>query len=552
MSKLVKLNTLGSRQSAGSAIRQFQTVTNRSQSHKEERTTLVGYEDFSQAGRKDYSSSTEDRPLSASERRFAHTASAPLPMNLPATSVTSWMSDLVANTSLKQLSEKTIHRSKRMLLDTLGVGILGFQTDIAQTIAKTCVGLEHSVVTSGRNSLSGSVLWGSKNTRASPATAAYVNGVSIHSMDFDDTWHPATHPSGPTLPAIIALAESMTGDMRPSLEQVLVAYNVGIQVQGLLLRSSSSAKSIPCRFHPPAVVGVMGSAAACSNLLGFGPEKSRNALGIAASFAGAPMANAGTTTKPLHAGKAARFGLEAALLADQGIEGNSNILDMPSGFGAFYDDFDPENLLAENYGNPEFLLHTQDIALKRFPAHLGMHWTIDAALAVRANITDQLESFSAQNIKSVLIRAPHSKYINRPLPSTMHEARHSFQFNACTALLDGHVTPQSYHNSNRSRELLAELLRKTQVESPEDNKPSFNEMYVEVQVKLLDGSEITGRCDTPYGHWRNPLSDADVINKFNANTSTMTHGNKEQIIRTVRHMAPTEKASDLAKLLYSY
>ena len=50
----------------------------------------------------------------------------------------------------------------------------------------------------------------------------------------------------------------------------------------------------------------MGSAAACSNLLGFGPEKCRGALGIAASFAGAPMANAGTTTKPLHSGKAAR------------------------------------------------------------------------------------------------------------------------------------------------------------------------------------------------------------------------------------------------------
>lgn len=62
------------------------------------------------------------------------------------------------------------------------------------------------------------------------------------------------------------------------------------------------------RFHPPAVVGVMGSAAACANLLGLSPAKSRNALGIAASFAGAPMANAGTEAKPLHAGKAARYG----------------------------------------------------------------------------------------------------------------------------------------------------------------------------------------------------------------------------------------------------
>jgi aconitate decarboxylase len=47
----------------------------------------------------------------------------------------------------------------------------------------------------------------------------------------------------------------------------------------------------------------------------------------------------------LHSGKSARFGLEAALLADKGLEGNSQILDMVSGFGAFYEDYDPEIIL---------------------------------------------------------------------------------------------------------------------------------------------------------------------------------------------------------------
>ena len=70
-----------------------------------------------------------------------------------------------------------------------------------------------------------------------------------------------------------------------------------------------NSHSLACsrgRFHPPAVVGVMGSAAACARLLGGGSSTVRHALAIATSFAGAPMANAGTTTKPLHAGKAAR------------------------------------------------------------------------------------------------------------------------------------------------------------------------------------------------------------------------------------------------------
>lgn len=489
-------------------------------------------------------------------------------------SVTSWISELISRASVHDLSATTIRRSKRMLLDTIGVGVLGAGTDISRTVSRSCLMLEqgggavhsksgvHRVVggvskTKRTVGGSGAVLWGSRSSRASPATAAFINGVSIHSMDMDDTWHPATHPSGPTLPAVLALAETLVPDAGGSggvsLEDVLVAYNVGIEVQGLLLRSARSARSIPSRFHPPAVVGVMGSAAACSNLLGFGPSKCRAALGIAASFSGAPMANAGTTTKPLHAGKSARFGLEAALLADQGIEGNSNILDMASGFGAFYEDFDPKALLAENYGNTEFLLHSQDIALKRFPAHLGMHWTVDAAMAARANLAGDVTSpVDINKVRTILIRAPQSKYINRPLPATEHEARHSFQFNACTALLDGQVTIESYHDESLKRPELQELLHKTEIETPEDNHPSFNEMYVEVCLFLKDGSEVKGRCDSPYGHWRNPLSDEDVINKFQRNTEALSSQCREEIIRLVQTMSSEVKATDLTSLLHAY
>ena len=188
--------------------------------------------------------------------------------NLPAMSVTSWISELVSRASLHDLSALTVHRSKRMVLDTLGVGVLGAGTDISRTVARSCLMLEQgggaiqsrggvkSVVGgAGKRGRSvggtGAVLWGSRSSRASPATAAFINGVSVHSMDMDDTWHPATHPSGPTLPAVLALAETLVPDAGGSggvsLEDVLVAYNVGIEVQGLLLRSARSARSIPSR-----------------------------------------------------------------------------------------------------------------------------------------------------------------------------------------------------------------------------------------------------------------------------------------------------------------
>ncbi|XP_071117835.1 cis-aconitate decarboxylase-like [Haliotis cracherodii] len=514
---------------------------------KDAKNTLLKLTRYAKIGlnnTRKYSSKAGEK-LTTPGRRYAHQNIAAAEASLPATSVTTWISHLAADTTRADLSDTVVHRSQRMMLDTLGVGILGFKTDITQTVLRCSL---NTGAMDGAGS-SASTIWGSKGQKASPAMAAFLNGINVHSMDFDDTWYPATHPSGPVLPSIIALAETMTGSYQPTTEDLLVAYNVGIEVQGLLLRCSEIAKEIPCRFHPPAVVGVMGSAAASARLLGLGPHKSRHALAIAASFAGAPMANAGTTTKPLHAGKAARFGLEAALLADHGLEGNHDILDIPSGYGAFYDDYDPEEFLFAHSNNEDFVLHNQDIAIKRFPAHLGMHWAIDATMGARDQICQTARRIVPEDVSEVHIMAPKSKYINRPLPSTEHEARHSFQFNVCTALLDGHVSPDSFTHSYRRRSPLNQLLSKTRVSCPEDNIPTFNDMYVEVHVTMRDGTLAKSRCDTPYGHWRNPLTEKDLEGKFLANTKDMSYQSQIQLINTIKNMSAGKPVTEFLEAL---
>ncbi|KAK6188454.1 hypothetical protein SNE40_004623 [Patella caerulea] len=490
-----------------------------------------------------YASLPDDKTIHG---RQYHQGAVAVKENLAPVSVTSWISDIVANTTFDNLSDVTISRSKRMMLDTLGVGILGAKTEISEIVSK-CVasGAFDSV---HDDKLVKSSLWGVSGKKASPAIAAYINGVNVHAMDFDDTWFPATHPSGPVLPAIIALAETMTGSLEPTTQDLLVAYNVGIEVQGLLLRCSEIAKEIPQRFHPPAVVGVMGSAAASARLLGLGPKKSRHALAIAASFAGAPMANAGTTTKPLHSGKAARFGLEAALLADYGLEGNSDILDMTSGYGAFYDDYNPEEFLINHSGRTEFVLHDQDVAIKRYPAHLGMHWAIDASLGARNKVFPFDEQIHPDQIDTIEILAPKSKYINRPLPSSEHEARHSFQFNVCTALLDGHVTADSYRSSHRLRPQLVNLLKKAEISTPSDNLATFKDMYIGVRIVLKDGTQAISRCDTPYGHWRNPLSQKDLEGKFLTNTSSLHLTKQSEFINQIRNMDKRNRSSNFLSL----
>lgn len=265
------------------------------------------------------------------------------------------------------------------------------------------------------------------------------------------------------------------------------------------------------------------------------------------------MANAATQSKPFHIGNAARLGLEAALLASRGLEASPLVLDaVPgvAGFSAFYEDYAPRALPSPNESHEphSFLLEEQDMGFKRFPAHLGMHWVADAAATVHEALVGLTGGqVSPGAIREILLRVPLSKYINRPFPESEHQARHSFQFNACTALLDGEVTVRSFSDEALQRPELRGLLARVRVEHPDDNPANFDRMYGEVQVTLTSGDVLRGRCDTFYGHWRNPLSNESLRKKFRGNASTVLPPERvEGIIQTVEQL---DRLSDCGPLL---
>lgn len=264
------------------------------------------------------------------------------------------------------------------------------------------------------------------------------------------------------------------------------------------------------------------------------------------------MANAATLAKPLHIGNATRLGLEAALLASKGMEANSLILDDVAGcagFSAFYGDYQPK-LLPLPGQDYDFLLANQDIAFKSFPAHLGMHWIADAAVLVRNRFVDHFGSFEPSAIQSIVLRVPISKYINRPYPDSEHQARHSFQFNACSALLDGQVNVASFHDDKMFRRDLQHLLSKVVVEHPRDNEANFDKMYGEVALMLENGDVMVAKCDTFYGHWRKPLSRESLVRKFVTNAKNVLQDEQIQsVIQTVDNLESITDSSHLPRLL---
>ena len=99
-------------------------------------------------------------------------------------------------------------------------------------------------------------------------------------------------------------------------KKVLTAYIVGFEIESKL-GAGVNFRHYELGWHATCTLGTLGAAAACSSILGLDIEKTRMALGIAASEASGLRQNFGTMTKPFHAGLSARNGVIAALLAEK-------------------------------------------------------------------------------------------------------------------------------------------------------------------------------------------------------------------------------------------
>jgi 2-methylcitrate dehydratase PrpD len=131
------------------------------------------------------------------------------------------------------------------------------------------------------------------------------------------------------VPAVLALGYDRHADGRAVMEAIVAGYEAVIAI-GRACHPDLRQRG----FHPTAAVGVFGSAAAAGKLRGLSADALANALGLAASSAAGLFAfvNGGGDIKRLHAGHAAREGLQAALLAEQGVEGPPDVIEGRDGF----------------------------------------------------------------------------------------------------------------------------------------------------------------------------------------------------------------------------
>jgi 2-methylcitrate dehydratase PrpD len=291
-------------------------------------------------------------------------------------------------------------------------------------------------------------------------------------------------------------------------------------------------------------MGGLGAAMAAGKILGLKEEPLLRTLGIAASMASGLRENFGTMTKPLHAGRAAENGVNAALLAQSGFTAATNILEARRGFyNAMAGGYD-ESKIAGRLGKPYFMIDP-GISIKPYPSGSLSHPAQDLILdLVKQN------DLHAPDIESIQV-GTNSNVPNAliyPMPKTALEGKFSIPFCMAIAVLERKAGIAQFQDENVRERKVVELMKRVKlVVDDELEALGYDQVRSRIRIELKDGRAVEGRYDVARGHPEKPMSWAELGEKFyDCASLVLPRKNAERAVEFIERL---EKQPSLSPLL---
>jgi 2-methylcitrate dehydratase len=394
-----------------------------------------------------------------------------------------------------------VHEAKRRLIDSLGTAI-GALSAPAYHKAKRCA--------MRMSSHPAANLLGGGQTSLEWAT--FVNGLLIRYLDYNDTYlslEPA-HPSD-NWSVILAAGQASQASGRELITAAVLAYEVQCRL--------CDAASLRRHGIDHVTYGALSSCVAAGRLLGLSSEQLTHAIGIAGvSNIALRQTRSGELSewKGCAFANAARNGLFAALLAGEGLTGPAPLFEGDLGFFQLVTR-QPFTLppLGGEVGNSDGFMITRT-SIKYWPAEYHAQSAIDAAIQLRHQLHGQIDRVRAIRIDT--FEASYSiigKYPQAWAPQTRETADHSLPYCTAAALCDGTVSLATFEPQRFSDPELLRWTRLVQVV----HDPALDARYPKgipnrLTLTLDDGSSLVCEVEFPRGHAANPMTDAEVEDKF--------------------------------------
>lgn len=335
------------------------------------------------------------------------------------TTLTLELGRFVAGLALQHIPAEGCAIARTGIADCFGVLIAGARDGEIALVDRELGGI------AGAGAASASLI--PSGARRSVESAALINGVAAHVLDYDDVSLDG-HPSAVLVPAILAQGEASGA----SGAQMLTAYVAGFEVWAELL----AREPTPLHrkgWHPSAVLGTIAAAAACAKLRGLDASGSATAMAIAASMSSGLVANFGTMTKSFQVGRAGQSGVIAAKLAQAGLTASLDALEHPAGLlAALSPEGKAERDRPFDAARKTWHIVEEGLNIKRYPICYATHRSIDAALGLveRYDLSpEKVERIHVSTGKTQLVMLRNAR------PKTGLEAKFSMQFAMAAALV---------------------------------------------------------------------------------------------------------------------
>ena len=408
---------------------------------------------------------------------------------------TEYLSDYTYRLTYENLSAEAVRQVKRTLIDTLGCGAGAFDAEppsIARRIASRVQGNPPARIIGTLR-------------KTSMDLAAFANTALIRYLDCNDAYaaRGTGHPSD-MIPGVLAVADGHKANGQAVITAITVAYEAFCRM----------ADQLSLKTWDQGVYVAIGAACGAGKILGLDRAALGNAISIAI-----------TTSVPLRATRvgelsmwkgcataaAVRTGVFAAELAAEGMTGPDKPFEGPEGL---WQNLGVEAPKWEAFGCEAEPFRITATSFKAYPSVIHTQGPIGLVLELRQRVgTAEIESVHLATYGEAVRRtATEAEKWN---PETRETADHSIPYLVAAALQDGEVTPATFAPSRIRDPALRSLIKKLKVvEEPEFTRRYPAESCTRIEVTATDGRRVAAETSHPKGHYRNPLTDAEVEVKF--------------------------------------
>jgi 2-methylcitrate dehydratase PrpD len=382
------------------------------------------------------------------------------------------------------------HEAKRALLNYLAAAFGGCRHEAVDIAVRTVLPLSGPAT----SSLIG------RTEKCDPLHATFINGISSHIDDFDDTIPKNyIHATSAIASALFSYANATPIAGLEFLQAFVLGFEVTSRVGNVVY-----PWHYEMGWHITSTTSVFGAAAAIGKVRKLPPDKLVWALGLAATQSAGVRETFGSMAKAMHPGRAGQNGYFSALLAENGFTSGEQGIEGSRGF-AFVQSVDRDlSQLLDKLGERYELL---DNTYKPFPTGIVIQPTIDACIQIFREHRPDPAMIKAVDLEvaPIVFELCMKKDLKVGL-----EGKFSIYHAAAIGLVRGRASLDEFID-----EVLADpdLLRIRNVTMPHANR-TIRPDEVIVRVTMLDGTQLIKHLEHAVGNLERPMPDADIEGKF--------------------------------------